>query len=129
MLTDADLSKGLEPNTTINIHWGGRGMLREVNNWSEGCQTINGTVYVDAQNNLVSCAAFAATTPAEASTNPVKTRGAYNVMLDLVTALGSDLPGSSVKYTLLNEADLALAPALHQSLANSRQRVKELAGS
>ncbi len=128
-LTDADLDKGLEPNATINIHWGGRGMLREVNNWSEGCQTINGTAYIDAQGKLVSCAAFAASTPAEASTDPLKTRGAYNVLVDLVTALGSDLPGSAVRYTLLSEADLALAPALEQGLADARQRVMKMAAS
>lgn len=122
-LTDADLAKGLEANATINIHWGGRGMDREINNWSEGCPTINGTVYLNANDELVSCAAFAATTPAEASSHPSRTRGAYNVLVDLVTALGSDLPGSTVRFTLLTEGDLALAPALAQGLADARQRV------
>lgn len=125
-LTDADLAKGLEPNATINIHWGGRGMEREVGSWSEGCQTINGTVYLNADDELVDCAAFAATTPAEASTDASKTRGAYNVLLDLVTALGSDLPGSTVRYALLAEDDLALAPALAQGLADARRRVGQM---
>jgi hypothetical protein len=127
-LTDADLSTGLEPNATINIHWGGRGMRGAINNWSEGCQTINGTVYINPSDEIVSCASFAATTPNEASTDRLKTRGAYNVLVDLITALGSDLPGASVKYSLLDEADLALAPALQQRLARSREAVIKMSG-
>ncbi len=122
-LDEADLSKGLEPNATINIHWGGAGMTRDVKSWSEGCQTINGTVYMNSANEIVSCAPFAAATPSEASTDIKKTRGAYNVLLDLVSALGSDLSGSAVKYTLLPEADLALAPTLAKQLAEARAQV------
>ena len=126
---DADLAKGLEANATINIHWGGRGMTRDVNSWSEGCQTINGTVYINASDALVSCAAFTASTPNEAMTDVHKTRGAYNVLLDLVSALGSDIPGGTVKYTLLTEADLALAPALAQRLSDARTRVMQMPGA
>ena len=36
-LDDADVSKGLESNSTIHIHWGGKGLKFDVNNWSEGC--------------------------------------------------------------------------------------------
>lgn len=121
-LDASDLDKGLEPNATINIHWGGKGMTRDVNSWSEGCQTINGSVYINASDTLVSCAAFTATSPSEAKTNPKLTRGAYNVLLDLVTALGSDLAGSTVKYTLLPERDLALAPALAKRLEQARAK-------
>ena len=124
---DADLAKGLEANGTINIHWGGRGMTRDVNSWSEGCQTINGTVYINANDALVSCSAFTASTPGEAMTDVHKTRGAYNVLLDLVSALGSDIGGGTVKYTLLTEGDLALAPALAQGLAAARARVVRMA--
>lgn len=126
---DADLAKGLEANGTINIHWGGRGMTRDVNSWSEGCQTINGTVYIDANDVLVSCSAFTASTPSEAMTDAHKTRGAYNVLLDLVSALGSDIGSGTVKYTLLTEADLALAPALAEGLAAARARVVQMAGA
>jgi len=35
-----------------------------------------------------------------------QTRGAYNVLLDIVMALSSDLDLHTVKYTLLNEVDL-----------------------
>jgi len=126
---DADLAKGLEANGTINIHWGGRGMTRDVNSWSEGCQTINGTVYINANDALVSCAAFTASTPSEAMTDARKTRGAYNVLLDLVSALGSDIGEGTVKYMLLTEADLALAPALAQGLSAARARVVQMAGA
>ncbi|MEO5698506.1 MAG: peptidoglycan-binding protein [Burkholderiaceae bacterium] len=124
-LDDADLNAGLEANPTINIHWGGRGMEGMVNNWSEGCQVINGSVYIGADDQLVSCAEYAATRSTDPTTRPDKTRGAYNVLLDLVTALGSDIPGSAVKYTLLTEGDLALAPGLAQRLTDARQQVLE----
>ncbi len=120
-IEESDLDKGLEPNATINIHWGGLGMTRDVNSWSEGCQTINGSVYINASGTLVNCTGFAATLSGEPTKNPSKTRGAYNVLLDLVNALGGDLPGNNVKYTLLPEADLALAPGLAQGLKDARK--------
>ena len=55
-----------------------------------------------------------------------KTRGAYTVLLDLVSALGSDIGGGTVKYMLLTEADLALAPTLAQGLAAARARVVQI---
>ena len=64
------------------------------------------------RDTLISCADFTATSPSEAKTNPKLTCGAYNVLVDLVNALASDVPGNTVKYTLLPEKDLALAPAL-----------------
>jgi len=129
-LTPEDLDRGLEVNATINIHWGGRGLLGQVNNWSEGCQVITGSVYVDPGNRLVSCQAFAAVTPAEArDPAQTKTRGAYNMLLDLVTALGSDLGDGRVKYTLVEAADLALLPEpLRQQLARVGKEVVALAG-
>lgn len=126
-LDEADLARGLEPNATINIHWGGRGMDGVINSWSEGCQVINGSVYINAAGRLVSCAGFAAISSTDPTSNPAKTRGAYNLLLDLITALGSDLPGgASLRYTLLQEEDLALAPALAQGLAAARQQVAGL---
>jgi len=125
-LDETDLKNGLEANASINIHWGGRGMKFDVKTWSEGCQVINGTVYLNEKNQLIDCSAFAATNNAEVAGNPSKTRGAYNVLLDLVTALSSDLPGNSVKYTLLTEEDLDVEPALKQGLADARARVRQL---
>ena len=125
-LDEADLAGGVRPEPTINIHWGGLGMARDVNNWSEGCQVINGTVYLNPAHELISCAPFAATTPREAASTPSKTRGAYNVLVDLVTALSGDMPSNTVKYTLLTEPDLDLAPALKQSLDDARGRVERM---
>jgi hypothetical protein len=129
-LTPDDLARGLEANATINIHWGGRGLLGQVNNWSEGCQVITGSVYVDPANQLVSCQPFAAVTPAEPrDAASKKTRGAYNMLLDLVTALGSDVSDGRVKYTLVEAADLALLPdQLRQDLARVGKEVVALAG-
>jgi len=127
-LDEADLANGLEAEPTINIHWGGTGMKRDVNSWSEGCQVINGTVYINSNNDLVDCSAFTALTPAQAMDRTSnKTRGAYNVLQDLVTALASDDAGNTVRYTLLNEQDLGLEPALGTRLADARARVISMA--
>ena len=125
-LDDADLNNGLEANPSINIHWGRKGMTRDVNSWSEGCQVINGTVYLNAKGELIDCSTFAALNDGEMASNPAKTRGAYNMLVDLVTALSSDLPNSSVKYTLLTEQDLDLGPTLKNGLADARVRVGQL---
>jgi hypothetical protein len=126
-LDEAMLAAGrLEANASINVHWGGKGMRADVKNWSEGCQVINGTAYLNATDELITCAAFAGTNQTELNGNLSKTRGAYNVLLDLVTALGSDLPGNSLTYTLLAEQDLDRAPALKQGLADAAARVAKM---
>lgn len=125
--TAADWARDLEVNATINIHWGGKGLTADVKTWSEGCQVINGSLYLDPTGKLVSCAAFAAVNNTELNGNASKTRGAYNVLLDLVTALGSDLP-PVVKYVLVEEGDLALAPALGGALAKVRGEVGKALG-
>lgn len=107
-LDDADVSRGLESNPTIHIHWGGKGLTFDVNKWSEGCQVINGASYVGPDNERVDCSSFVAVNNGEVATNPSKTRGAYNLLADLVLGLGSDLAGNTVRYTLLREQDLAL---------------------
>ena len=127
-LDEADLDKGLETNGTINVHWGGKGMKFDVKTWSEGCQVINGSVYLNSKNELIDCSAFVAAQNAEVASNPSKTRGAYNVLLDLVTALGSDLSSNTVQYTLLTEQDLDLSPALAKGLADARANVRQMLG-
>jgi hypothetical protein len=122
VLDDADLAGALEPNASINIHWGGRGMRGDIKDWSEGCQVINGSVYINPADQLVDCSSFAALNNGEAARDPLRTRAAYNVLLDLVTALGSDL-NPTVKYTLLTEADLALGPEVARRLEVARARV------
>lgn len=122
-LDDADVNAGLEVNASINIHWGGMGLTRDVKTWSEGCQVINGAVYMNASGDLIDCSAFGAVSPSQATDVAThKTRGAYTVLLDLVTALASDVPGQAVRYTLLVDDDLALAPSLAQSLARAKTR-------
>jgi len=127
-LDDADLNKPLEANATINVHWGGKGMKFDVKNWSEGCQVVNGTLYINDKNELIDCSGFSATNNAEVAANSSRTRGAYNVLADVVTALSGDLPGNAVKYTLLNETEMELSPALAGQLADTMARVQKLLG-
>ena len=119
-LDDRDLDNGLEANASINIHWGGKGGRFDVKTWSEGCQVINGTLYINHNNEFIDCSGFAARNNTEVAENRSKTRGAYNVLLDLVTALSGDTGSSTVKYMLLTEQDLDLDPKLMQGLADAR---------
>ena len=123
-LDDADVSKGLESNSTIHIHWGGKGLTFDVNNWSEGCQVLNGSAYIGPNNQRIDCSSFVATNNTEVAGNPSKTRGAYNLIADLVLGLGSDLPGNAVVYTLLAEQDLALTTSA--TIADGREKASVL---
>lgn len=125
-LDDADLTVSPKPEATINIHWGGLGLKFDVNTWSEGCQVMNGTAYLTPDHELVNCSTFAAVNNKEIAANPSKTRGAYNMVLDLVTALGSDLPAPTVRYSLLGEGEMALDPALRQGLVDARAMFQKL---
>jgi hypothetical protein len=125
-LDDADVSKGLEANATIHIHWGGKGLRFDVNNWSEGCQVINGSAYLGPDNARVDCSSFVATNNTEVASDPSKTRGAYNLLADLVLGLGNDLPGNTVRYMLLMEQDLALTAS--PLIADARRKANVLLG-
>ena len=78
------------PNTTINIHWTGHvGNLT----WSEGCQVLFGTKYIDNQRQLRDLTKFAAPGNPAFATNRVKgsislSKAAYNVFTDLVLLYG-----------------------------------------
>jgi hypothetical protein len=124
-LDDADVSKGLEANSTIHIHWGGKGLQFNVNNWSEGCQVINGGRYLGPNNERVDCSSFVATNNTEVASEPLKTRGAYNLLADLVLGLANDLPGTTVLYTLLMEQDLVSASPM---VASAREKAGVLLG-
>lgn len=124
-LDDADIERGVKTNGTINIHWGGPGMATDVKNWSAGCQVIGGTLYITPGDVMVNCRAYAATSSGAAKTQTGQTRGAYNLLSDLVTAFGADLPDDTVKYTLLRQSDLDLVPALKDELAKARARAIE----
>jgi hypothetical protein len=107
-LDESDVKNGLEANPTIHIHWGGKGLTFNVNNWSEGCQVINGSAYIGPNDERIDCSSFVAVNNGEIAANPARTRGAYNVIADLVLGIGNDLPGDTIRYTLIAERDLAL---------------------
>jgi hypothetical protein len=116
VLTDADLAKKLEPNITINIHWGGEGLFN-VGKWSLGCQVIVGKGYIDHNDEVVNCSEYAATKydqlGGKNSAGVYQTKGAYNVLTDLVAALsGADQDDNVVRYMLIYERDLALSPEI-----------------
>ena len=67
-----------------------------MNNWSEGCQVINGGAYLGPDNERIDCSSFVATNNTEVASDPSKTRGAYNLLADLVLGLGNDLPDNAV---------------------------------
>ncbi len=121
VLDDADLETGLSANPSINVHWAGKGLTRDVRSWSEGCQVITGSLYVNHHNDLIDCSAFVAINNGEVGSK--KTRGAYNVMVDLATALAGDMESNTVRYTLLEEGDLDLDERLRDDLAQTRARV------
>jgi hypothetical protein len=113
-LTHSDLEGRLERNPGINVHWGGRG----VSNWSQGCQVICGKGYINHRNEKLDCSAFAATTYANLGKKVggvYQTKGAYSVLVDLVTALSGDQ--HSLSYMLLYEKDLGLTPAIESDVA------------
>ncbi|MDJ0738824.1 MAG: hypothetical protein QNJ91_03845 [Gammaproteobacteria bacterium] len=104
-LTESDRSGRLENNASINVHWGGRG----VSNWSQGCQVICGRGYINHNGDIVDCGEYAATTYATLGRRVdgrYQTKGAYSVLVDLVTAFSGD--ELSLEYTLLYEQDLAI---------------------
>ena len=96
---------GLRVNNSINIHWSGIGGL----NFSAGCQVISGKSYInnqlESEGNLVSCSKFASRSYSELNTSNKKTKGAYNVLADLVVCYSK--PGvNSLFYTLGREESL-----------------------
>ncbi|WGK64577.1 peptidoglycan-binding domain-containing protein [Croceiramulus getboli] len=103
-LSEQDLKVNLKdvpenPNKTINIHWSGDGDY----NFSAGCQVIAGKSYISNNGEMIDHRKFASDSYAGLAAG--KTRGAYNVITDLVacyTPLGRDY----VWYTLGNEARL-----------------------
>lgn len=127
-LSDKDLERGVQVNGTINIHWGGKGVGRPVNRWSEGCQVIAGSGYEDFRGNVVSCASYVATNNGEITRRKGKvTRGAYNVLSDLVIAMGSGLPHpGEISFTLLHEDDCQLDASIANEIAASLRKARLL---
>jgi hypothetical protein len=123
-LDDADVSKGLEANSTIHVHWGGKGLTFDVKTWSEGCQVINGSAYIGPNGQRVDCSSYVALNNGEIEKDASKTRGAYSLLADLVIGLGSDLPGNTVRYMLLTEQDLSSSSS--PRLADARAKADVL---
>ena len=99
-LTENNVGHGLDaPNTTINIHWSGDGDF----NFSAGCQVIAGKSYLDHTGKLVDCRGYASESYAGLANG--KTRGAYNVLADLVTCYAPKAT-EEVWYTLGREDNL-----------------------
>lgn len=92
---------GILVNNSINIHWSGIGST----NFSAGCQVISGRSYINNFNDTVSCAKFASTSYSQLTTSQKKTKGAYNVLADLVVCYTK--PGvHGLIYTLGREESL-----------------------
>jgi len=105
-LTPASYANGAQANFTINIHWSGSG----TSNWSAGCQVIAGRKYKNIKNDIID---LSASSSAGYSALGKKTRGAYNLLIDLATVFADDIRcGSSdtLYYTLLYESDLMNVP-------------------
>lgn len=115
-LTEADLNKGLDsnPNHTINIHWSGIGH----SNWSAGCQVIAGKSYINHLDEVVDCSEFAAAGYKSLNRLAKKTKGAYNVLADLIVSFSE--PGiNHIYYTLGREASLKLDASLGDDYART----------
>ncbi len=112
-LTEKNIKGGVDgPNGTINIHWSGLGG----SNWSAGCQVIAGDSYINDVDELVSCRAFAASTYSQLAEG--KTRGAYNLVSDLVLSYAPP-DVNTVRYTLGRETHLDLSSILGKEFAEA----------
>ena len=118
-----DLDRGLEPNATINIHWAGKGLQREINNWSEGCQVITGSVYINPRGDLIDCSDFTASNNTTFNESTRLTRGAYTLLSDLIASHSGDMDTNKVLYTMIEEADLELDTDIKTALAAARNAV------
>lgn len=124
-------STQLQPNNTINIHWGG--IKREgTSNWSAGCQAICGLSYINPLDQLVNCEDFAAPNYDQLgkkkrifrglrSSRVRQTFGAYSILVDMLTVF-APLNSTQVAYTLLYEEDLDLHPQFGKQYAETLNR-------
>lgn len=103
-LTEEDMQKGLSTNRTINVHWTGHG----TSVWSAGCQVICGKDYINHHDKVIDCSAYSS--PGYSGLGP-KTKGAYNVIADLISVF-VESGVHAAKYTLLMENDFAVDPIM-----------------
>ncbi|MFD2823540.1 peptidoglycan-binding protein [Lacinutrix iliipiscaria] len=92
---------GIRVNNSINIHWSGIGST----NFSAGCQVISGKSYINNQSKVVDCSDFASRSYSELTTSAKKTKGAYNMLADLVLCY-TEAGVNSLVYTLGREESL-----------------------
>jgi len=104
-LTETDINVGVDaqPNPTINIHWSGIGST----NWSAGCQVIASKSYINHLGNVVDCSGFAARRYGDLSDVIKKTKGAYNVICDLMISFAK-MNVNHIYFTLGRESILNL---------------------
>lgn len=97
-LSAKNMAKGVDKvaNNTINIHWSGEGR----SNWSAGCQVISGRNYIDQDDQLINCKAYAAIGNADLGRG--LTKAAYNVFTDLLLLYGGK-DVAQMRYTLLHD--------------------------
>lgn len=120
-LTDANVKAGLEgPNNSINIHWSGIGSA----NFSAGCQVIAGQSYINHHDKVIDCSGFASPSYANLRGRPRKTKGAYNLLADLVAVYRPNNQ-NTVRYTLGRDENLNLTADFDMDFAaNLLQRMK-----
>jgi hypothetical protein len=108
---------GLVAAPDINIHWSGYGGF----NFSAGCQVISGQSYINNQpesnGNLVDCSGFASRSYGDLNISKKKTKGAYNVLADLVVCY-SDPGTNSLLYTLGREESLNISSSFGPNYAS-----------
>ncbi|MCK4790720.1 MAG: peptidoglycan-binding protein [Desulfobacteraceae bacterium] len=123
-LTLADYAddRDAQANKSINIHWSGIG----TSNYSAGCQVVAGKSYITYTDRKVDCSKYTARWTSELGSD--KTRGAYNVLIDLITVFSKKLRmqgGDILYYTLIYDDDLDLIPETGKDLAkDTLERLK-----
>ena len=118
------VSQKLQPNDSINIHWGGT-RTKGSSNWSAGCQAICGLSYINPLDQLIDCKAFAANRYQELGKKLFKvnrfkgvrqTFGAYSLLIDMLIVFAPP-ESTEVLYTLLYEDDLSLDSSFGKAYA------------
>ena len=109
-LTPTDIARGLDsqPNQSINIHWSGKGET----NYSAGCQVIAGMSYINNEDKVIDCSAFAS--PGYNDLGNGKTRGAYNVFTDLLLSYAPQ-DVQTIVYTLARDESFLLAEDIDEN--------------
>lgn len=104
LMTDSQgRRRQLEINNSINIHWSGIG----TSNFSAGCQVIAGKSYINHQDALQDCSSFASVSYGSLTDTGRKTKGAYNVLADLMVCYAKPNV-HHICYTLGREASFDL---------------------